>query len=94
MHAGARRVIQLVGRHVVAKHVATVVGKPEFARLWMPGETDRVAHSAREYLKVAAVRLHPHDVGVSVAVRLANVARRTDRYVQVAIGPNAMYFQP
>ena len=37
---GLRRVVQLVGRHVVAEHVAAVVGEPELLRRRMPVEAD------------------------------------------------------
>jgi hypothetical protein len=37
--------VELVGRDVVAHHVAAVVGEPELARARIPVEADRVAHS-------------------------------------------------
>ena len=50
-----------------------------------PVEADDVAHAARDGLEAAAVGLHALDDAVALA-RLADVARRADRHVELAVG--------
>ena len=83
--AGARHAIELVGRQIVAEHVAAVVGEPERAVDRAPVEADRVAHAARDRLDRAAVDVHALDHAVAI-VRQADVARRADRHVELAVG--------
>src|SRR6266511_205730 len=51
VQAGLVRHIELVVRHVVAEHVAAVVGKPQFVRRRMPGKADAVADALGERLE-------------------------------------------
>ena len=84
--AADRDPVQFVGRLVVAQHVAAVVGEPQFVRARMPVEADGVAHAPRDDLEGAAVGIHPPDVGVALRIGLADVARRADRHVELAVG--------
>src|SRR5204862_888711 len=43
--------IELVVRHVVAHHVATVIGEPQLARLRVPIEADGIADAFGEHLE-------------------------------------------
>ena len=86
MQAGLRRRVQLIARHVVTHHVAAVVGEPELARLRVPVEPDGIPDAAREDLEPRAVRLHPHDRGVTRIVPLADVARSADGDIQQPVG--------
>ncbi len=85
IQAGARRVIELVGRHVVAQQVAAVVGEPELAGARVPVETHAVADALGEHFEVAAVGVHARDLGVAPRIGLADVARRAGRHVQLAV---------
>lgn len=87
VEACAGRTIQFIVRQVVAHQVAAVVGEPQVARIGMPREADRIAHAARKYLAAAAVGVHAGDERVSVAIGGAHVARRADRHVELAVGP-------
>src|SRR5690349_13111091 len=84
--ARARRLVERVGRHVVAHHVAPVVGEPQRARARIPVEAYAVAYAARIWLEARAVRVHAHDARVTVAILLAHVAWRAHGHVQLAVG--------
>ena len=86
MLAGARRVIQRVGRHVVAEPIAAIAREPQIARARIPVETDAVANAPRERLEARPVGVHSHDVRVPVGIGLADVARRADGHVELAVG--------
>ena len=81
VEAGLRGDVEFVVRHVVAEHVAAVVGEPQLARHRMPGEPDAVAHTFCEDLRAGTIGLHSDDRGRHRR-RRADVARRTDRHVQ------------
>ncbi|MCY1408830.1 hypothetical protein D9M71_241600 [compost metagenome] len=83
--AVARYPVQLVVGQVVAEHVAAVVGEPEFLRLRMPGKTDRVAHPVGHHLAAAAIDVHALQIGVARAFGTADVARRADRHIELAV---------
>ena len=86
--AGARDVIERVGRHVVAQLVAAVVVNHSSLRARIPVEADGVAHARARRLRApmpsAFIRMM---FGVPIGVRLADVARRADRNVELAVGP-------
>src|SRR5262245_66070394 len=89
MHAGLRRVVELIGRYVVSEHVAPVVREPELARGRVPVEADAVPHAAREDLALSSAGgVQAADRAV-LALRLAHVARRADADVEQPIGPEA-----
>src|SRR5689334_20762084 len=83
----ARRVVELIGRHIVAHVVRAVVGEPELLGARVPVEADAVADPARENLALAA-RGVAADGSVFV-FGLAHVARRADADVEQAIGTEA-----
>ena len=85
MQAGPRRVVQFVGRQIVAQQVAPVVGEPQFAGSGLPVEADAVAHAACDYLEIGAIRPHAGDDREAFRVRLADIARSPDRHVEPAI---------
>ena len=85
MHAGFRRMVQLVRRQIIPQHVAAVVGEPEFLGDGMPIEADGVADAARKYFRLRAVDFHAQDIGVTVRVRFADIAWRADRHIQPAV---------
>ena len=85
IHAGARRVVELVGRHVVAHVVCAVVGEPELLRARVPVEADAVADAARVDLALAA-RGEAADRAVFI-LRLAYVAGGADADVEQAVRP-------
>ena len=86
VQAGLRRDVQLVRRHVVAEHVAAVVGEPQLACHRVPIEPDAVAHALGEHLHPGSVGLHPDD-GRHHGRRRADVARRADRHVEHVVRP-------
>ena len=86
IHTFSGRVIQLIGRNLVAQVVAAIVGKPQFFRLGMPVKTDGVADTASKNFKARSVGVHSIDDSVPL-IRPADVAWRTDRHVQQAIRP-------
>ena len=85
---GSGRVVQRVGRLLVAQPVAAVVGEPELFGLGVPREADRVADAAGVDPQVATVGVHAVDGGVDRRGRLviADVARRPDRHVEATVG--------
>src|SRR5919197_3594744 len=87
VHAGARRAVELVRRHVVAHVVGAVVGEPELLGARVPVEADAVADAARVGFALA-VRAVAHD-GAVFALRLAHVARRADADIEKTVGPEA-----
>ena len=86
VHARCGRVVQFIAWHIVAQHVAAIVGEPQFPGFRMPVETDRISHAAGINLDSAAVRPHAGDVGVTAGIGIADIARCTDRYIQHAVG--------
>ena len=85
VHACTRRVIELVGRDVIAHVVGAVVGEPELLRARIPVEADAVADAARVDLALAA-RGEAADRAVFV-LGLADVAGRADADVEQAVRP-------
>src|SRR5439155_4907241 len=57
VHAWFGGVIEFVRRHVVAEHVATIIGEPQLFRLWMPIEPYRISYATRKYLKPCPIEL-------------------------------------
>src|SRR6476646_10674107 len=51
VHAALPRDIELVARHIVAEHVATVICEPQLVRARVPIEADAVAHALGEHFK-------------------------------------------
>ena len=78
--------VELVGRQVVAEHVAAVVGEPE--RASSPGSQSKPTLLRTPRATVSRPlpsAIHALDDAVAVA-RLADVARRADRDVELAVG--------
>ena len=71
-------VVQFVGRLIVAHPVSPIVCKPQLPRFRMPGESNRIAYTARKDLQLTSVGIHPHDRAKTLVVRLAHVAGNTD----------------
>ena len=89
VHVPARGMVQFAVGFVVAEPIAAVVGKPQFPGFRMPVEADRIAHAARKHFRHrvgAFVHAHTHDIGITIAVRLADIARSADRHVKHAVG--------
>ena len=88
--------VELVVRHVVAEHVAAVVGEPQLVCHRVPGEADTVPDAFGEDLEPGTVRLHPQDRGrqrrrgMQVAQTLH--VEPIDMY-SMSSGPKAMNFQ-
>ena len=82
--AGAGDLVQFVAGNVVAEQVAAVVGEPQALRPRLPVEADRVADAAGHVFPAAAVGVHADQLAVCRR-RVADVARRTDRHVQLAV---------
>ncbi len=64
VQTGGWRVVELVGRQVVAQHVAAVVGEPQLVRSRIPIEAHGVPYTAGEYLPVGLVGFHPQNSAV------------------------------
>src|SRR6185295_10348392 len=77
--------IELAVGHVVAHLVPAVVGEPELAGARLPGEADGVAHTLRDGLATAAIRIHAQDLRVALRTFVADVAGGADRHVQLAV---------
>ncbi|KKQ21608.1 MAG: Cation transporting ATPase (E1-E2 family) protein, partial [Candidatus Wolfebacteria bacterium GW2011_GWC1_37_10] len=91
VHAGARCVVQLVRRYVVAEPVAPVIGEPQLAAVGMPVETHRVAQAARILFERGAVRLHAEDRGIALIGRIKmeiDVLAKQGKTVNVVIKEN------
>ena len=84
--ADAAEMVQLVGRLVVTHVVAPVVGEPEILRGRIEVEAHAVAHAARDHLRLAASQVDPGDGRVQRGGRRADVARRADGNVELAVG--------
>ena len=82
VRADVDRDIDLLRRHVVAEHVATVVGEPESLGIGMPGHADGIAHPVGVHGGLARGRVHAQDAGKARVVGLAHVARRADRHIE------------
>src|SRR5262245_13472201 len=93
IHSHLGRVVELVGRDVVAEVVAAVAREPELARGRVPVEADAVPHAAREDLALPLGGVQAADRAV-LALRLAHVARRADADVELPIGPEAKRPEP
>ena len=76
--------IQLARRHVLTEKVAAIVGEPEILGHGMPGKAHGVANAACEYLVARTIRIHAGDHGVFGLI--ADIARRADGNVQLAVG--------
>src|SRR5262249_47622115 len=85
-------VIEFVRRHVVAKHVTTIIGEPQFFRLWMPIEPYRVAYAMRKYFKPCLVEIQTGNGGIAYIRALADIAWRADWHVEQAIRPQTDKF--
>ena len=85
---GASSAVQLVRRQVVAQHVAPVVGEPELLRHRDRSRSRRVLRTPRATISGSRSRRAFMRVMVRVARsrRLADVARRADRHVELAVG--------
>src|SRR5262245_26555718 len=81
-----RRAIQLIVGQILREPVALVVGEPQLAGLRMKVKAHRVTHATRHDLRATAVEVDPADVRVLFGVRLADVAWRSHRHIELAIG--------
>jgi hypothetical protein len=86
--AGLAQTVQLVVGQVLGQPVALVVGEPELARLGVEVEAHGVAHAARHDLHPAPVEVDAADVRVVLRGRLADVAGRAHRHVELAVRPD------
>src|SRR4029434_361721 len=87
MLAGLGDPVELVFRQVFRQPVAAVLGEVEFLRHRMPIETDGIPHAARVNFRAAAVKVEPPNLRVGCG-RLADIARRADVYVELAVRPD------
>src|SRR4030095_3850030 len=84
VEAGRRRTVELIRRYVLAQPVAPVVREPELPGHRVPGEADRVANARGKDFTARAIGIHPGDR--RVALLIADVAGRTERHVELAVG--------
>src|SRR5215208_6753087 len=87
-----RNPVELVLGTRVAGPVATVVGKPQLARLGMPVEADGIADAARDDLHAGAVRIVATDLPVHAGIDLADVTGVTAPYVELSFGSEFVVF--
>lgn len=76
--------VELVVGHVLAQHVAPVVGEPQLVRARLPVEADGIADAVGDIFQAAAVGVHAGELGVGLAL-VAQVAGRADRHVELAV---------
>src|SRR5580658_3058665 len=88
---GLRHQIELVAGNVVAEPVARVLAEPQFACSRIDGAADAVANPDRPQFRIAVFRVDAPDLRCA-AWRQALVARRPDRYVQLAVLANRDVF--
>ena len=81
--------VQFAGRKVVAEQVAAVVGGEQLAAPRRPVETDAVAQSRGVVLHRGAVGTQAQHRGAPRVFFGADVAARTDRHVEPAVGTEA-----
>src|SRR4030095_5796328 len=85
-----RRMVQLIGRDVVAEQIAAVVSEPHLVCRGMPVKADAVADAAGKNLGLASVRLHAQDRREAWIVgTLAHVARAADRHIEQSVWSEA-----
>src|SRR5207249_6712203 len=87
-----RRVIERIGRSVITKHVAPVIGEPQLVRPRIPIESHRVADAAREYFEARTIGIHAHDIGVAIGIALADVAGCAHGDVELSVGTESDEF--
>src|SRR3989449_1210345 len=92
MQARFGRVVQLIGRSVVAHAITPVVSKPKLFGDRMPVKANRVAHATGKYFKAGAVRFHARNHRIAVRVGFADVARRAHWDIKQAVGPESDKF--
>src|SRR5262245_30577775 len=81
VHTFLRRIVQFIGRNVIAHQVAAVLRKPQLFGYGMPVETDRVPNPARKYLEAGAVRRHSVNHSM-LSIGTADVAGSANRNVE------------
>ena len=86
--------VELAGREVVAEQVAPVVGGVQFRGARTPVEADRVAQAGGVGLHVGAVGAQAEQAGATLVLFLADVAARSDRNVEPAVGAEAQRARP
>ena len=87
IQASDRHPVQLIGRHVIAKHVTAIIGKPQLTGLRMPAHSDRITHAPRDDFPSAAVGIHAQDQAKLFFV--TDVAGCTDRHIELPIRPKS-----
>src|SRR5436190_7416307 len=81
-----RGMVQRVGRRVVPQQFASVAREPQFPGAWIPVEADRVAQAPGIDLQARSIRIHARDGRVTVGIGFADIARRADGNVELAVG--------
>ena len=94
MHAGPRRVVQLIGRRLVTEKIAPVIGKLQLLRLRMPIVAHGIANAARKDLLLTGGEVEACQYGVAIDLRQADIARRADRNKSIPSGPKWIVRSP
>ncbi len=82
-------VVEFVGREIIAQMIAAIVGEPQFVRLRMPVEADRIAHAPGVDFQLTPVRVHAHNRAKAFVILFTDITWRADRDIQLAIRPEA-----
>lgn len=77
--------VEFVGRRVVAKHIAAVVGEPKLPGLRFPVEADAVPHTAGKDFLATAIGIHTQYIDIPLRIGFADVAWRAYRYVKFSV---------
>src|SRR6266566_9594042 len=78
--------VDVLGRQIVPEIVAIVIPAPELAGRRVKGDPDGVPQSLREKVPTRSVGIETSDRGPERIALIANIARRTDRDVELAVG--------
>ena len=86
VQSGLRRMIEFIRRLIIPEIIPTIICEPQVMGRWIPIESDRVPHSARNDLIPAAIRIHAGDQGIAVWIRFADIAWSTDWHIEFPVG--------
>lgn len=86
VQAWAFGMIELIWRHVLTEIVSPVVSEPDIACLGIPIEAYSVPDSSGKDLKLCAIRVHPGDGSIRIAL-VTDIAGSSNRQIELAIRP-------
>ena len=78
--------IQFIWRNIIAKHVTSVIGEPQFFSGRMPVKPDRITNAAGKDLDITAIGFHAQNGGIRLFT-FANVTWRANRDIQQTVRP-------